>query len=73
MSKTEQSVGGTLEAKIFSRIYWISDIIENYEIPHFTNNTNFPFEDNNDNIISKDPFKITYVLKLKSKYHNALF
>ena len=63
MAKTEQSVGGTLEAKIFSRIYWISDIIENYEIPHFTNNTNFPFEDNNDNIISKDPFKITYVLK----------
>ena len=63
MAKTEQSVGGTLEAKIFSKIYWISDIIENYEIPHFTNNTNFPFEDNNDNIISKDPFKITYILK----------
>ena len=63
MAKSEQSVAGTLEAKIFSRIYWISDIIENYEIPFFTNNTDFPFEDNNDNIISKDPFKITYILK----------
>ena len=63
IAKSEQSVGGTMEAKIFSRIYWISDIIENYDIPYFTNNTNFPFEDNNDNIISKDPFKITYFLK----------
>ena len=63
MAKSEQSVGSTLEAKIFSKIYWISDIIENYEIPFFTDNTNFPFEDNNENIISKDPFKITYVLK----------
>ena len=63
MSKSEQSVGGTLEVNIFSRIYWISDIIENYEIPKYKNNTEFPFEDNNDNIISKNPFKITYILK----------
>ena len=63
MAKSEQSVGSTLEARIFSKIYWISDIIENYEMPFFTDNTNFPFEDNNENIISKDPFKITYVLK----------
>ena len=48
---------------IFSRIYCLSDLIENYEMPFFTDNTNFPFEDNNENIISKDPFKITYVLK----------
>ena len=63
MRKSEQSICGTLEARIFSRIYWISDIIENYEIPKFNNNTDFPFEDNNDNIISKNPFKITYYLK----------
>ena len=63
MAKSEQTVAGTLEAKIFSNIYWISDIIEKYEIPCFTNNTDFPFEDNNDNIISKSPFKITYILK----------
>jgi hypothetical protein len=63
MAKSEQSVGSTFEARIFSKIYWISDIIENYEMPFFTDNTNFPFEDNNENIISKDPFKITYVLK----------
>ena len=63
MKRSEQSVGGTLEANIFSKIYWISDIIENYEIPKFNSNEDFPFEDNNDNIISKNPFKITYFLK----------
>ena len=63
MKRSEQSVGGTLEANIFSKIYWISDIIENYEIPKFKSNIDFPFEDYNDNIISKNPFKITYFLK----------
>ena len=60
---TEQALGDTFEAKIFSRVYWISDIIEKYELPKYTNNIDFPFEDKNDNILSIDPFKITYVLK----------
>ena len=60
---TEQALGDTFEAKIFSRVYWISDIIEKYELPKYSNNFDFPFEDKNDNILSIDPFKITYVLK----------
>jgi hypothetical protein len=60
---TEQALGDTFEAKIFSRIYWISDIIEKYELPKYSNNFDFPFEDKNDNILSIDPFKITYILK----------
>ena len=65
ISKSKQWVGEDMEAKIFSRIYCLSDLTENYEIPHFTNNIDFPFEDNGngDNIISKDPFKITYIIK----------
>mgnify|MGYP006988865487 CR=1 FL=1 len=57
---TEQALGDTFEAKIFSRVYWISDIIEKYELPKYTNNIDFPFEDKNDNII----------LKLNSKLSN---
>lgn len=60
---TEQALGDTFEAKIFSRVYWISDIIEKYELPKYSNNFDFPFEDKNDNILSIDPFKITYILK----------
>jgi len=59
----EQALGDTFEAKIFSRVYWISDIIEKYELPKYSNNIDFPFEDKNDNILSMDPFKITYILK----------
>jgi hypothetical protein len=63
IAKSKHWVGEDMEAKIFSRIYCLSDLIENYEIPHFTNNIDFPFEDNGNNIISKDPFKITYIIK----------
>ena len=61
--KSEQSIADTLERKIFSSIFWISDIIDTYEIPHFIDNTDFPFENNNKNILSLNPFKISYLLK----------
>ena len=63
ISKSEQSIADTLERKIFSSIFWISDIIDTYDIPYFTDNTNFPFENNNKNILSLYPFKISYLLK----------
>ena len=59
----KQALDDTAEARIFSRVYWISDIIEKLELPKYSNNIDFPFEDKNDNILSMDPFKITYVLK----------
>ena len=49
--------------EILSSIFWISDVIDTYDIPKYTDNTNFPFENSNKNILSLDPFKITYLLK----------
>ena len=63
ISNSEQSIADTLERKIFSSIFWISDIIDTYDIPYFTDNSNFPFENNNKNILSLNPFKISYLLK----------
>ena len=63
LANSEQSVADTNERRIFSKIFWISDIIDTYDIPYFTDNTNFPFENNNKNILSLDPFKISYLLK----------
>ena len=63
IAKSEQSIADTLERKIFSSIFWISDIIENYKIPFYRDNTDFPFENSNENILAINPFKITYLLK----------
>ena len=63
ISEGEESIGVSLEAKIFGKLFWVSDIIENYEFPVYENNTDFPFEAKNDKIISSSPFKITYLLK----------
>ena len=63
LEKSEQSVADTNERRIFSKIFWISDIIDTYDIPYFTDNSNFPFENDNKNILSLDPFKISYLLK----------
>ena len=62
-AKNEQSIADTLERRILSSIFWISDIIDTYDIPLFSNNTDFPFDNSNKNILSLDPFKITYLLK----------
>ena len=62
-AKNEQSIADTLERRILSSIFWISDIIETYDIPLYNDNTNFPFENNNKNILSLDPFKRTYLVK----------
>ena len=62
-AKNEQSIADTLERRILSSIFWISDVIDTYDIPLYTDNSNFPFENNNKNILSLDPFKITYLLK----------
>ena len=63
INEGEESIGVSLETKIFGKIFWVSDIIENYEFPIFKNNIDFPFEAKNDKIISSSPFKITYLLK----------
>ena len=63
MAKSEQSVADTLERRILSSIFWISDIIDKYDIPYYNDNTDFPFDNNNENILSINPFKITYLLK----------
>ena len=62
-AKNEQSIADTLERRILSSIFWISDVIDTYDIPIYTDNINFPFENSNKNILSLDPFKITYLLK----------
>ena len=62
-AKNEQSIADTLERRILSSIFWISDVIDTYDIPIYTDNTDFPFENSNKNILSLDPFKITYLLK----------
>jgi hypothetical protein len=68
VAKGEQLIGNTLETKIFSSIFWISDVIETYKIPKFNDNNDFPFENNNTSIISLDPFKISYLLKTLGIY-----
>ena len=54
--------GYALETKIFGKIFFLGSDKEKLKFPNFKNNTQISFENNN-NIISSDLFRITYVLK----------
>ena len=51
-----------LETKIFGKIFFLGGDKEKLKFPNFKNNTEFNLEKNN-NIISSDLFRITYILK----------